>query len=94
MNLIDSLLDGTIREDKQKMSQLMEKMPIFFNLIERSSSEANVITPDKFREVFSSIILHLKDLADKPFGIRVPEGAPAGNDGLCWYVMFSLYCKN
>ena len=75
-------------EAKQKMSQLMEKMLIFFNLIERSSSDVNV------REVFSSIILHLKDLADKPFGIRVPEGAPVGNDGLCWYVMFNLYCKN
>ena len=82
MDLIDDLFAG-IRGNPLKMKQLHHELPIFYNLLK----DLKMDIPD----VFKAIVLHLKDIAGKPFDIPVKEKRHTQESSLSWYLsLFSL----
>ena len=81
MNLLDDLFTN-IREDDEKVIKLHENLPVFFNLL--------IAVDGKLPQIFKAIILHLKDIAGKPFHSCVPQKSPVAVDGLSWWVIYLI----
>ena len=87
LDLLDDMFDG-IRQKPYKLKLLQHELPVFFDLaVDVRDTD---ITEDQqdVPLVFKAMILHLKDVAKKPFQCHVPEVVSAEKSSLSWLVFY------
>ncbi len=70
---IISIINSDVKSDYLEWKRMQHDTPILFNLL-------NEIEGESIPEMLKAVLLHLCDIANKPFGISVPNLPPVDMD--------------